>query len=45
MVNIYRQRNCIKAEEFTRIMAMTDVYVEYYYDISSLFRTNTVLYN
>ncbi len=34
MVHIYRQKNDIKAEEFTGNMAWTDVYrVEYYYYI------------
>ena len=32
MVHMYRQKNDIKAEEFTRTLVWTDVYrVEYYY--------------
>lgn len=44
MVHIYRQKNDIKAEEFTGSMVWTDVYrVEYYYYIPSLFYTGAVL--
>lgn len=44
MVHMYRQKNDIKAEEFTRNMVCTDVYrVEYSYYIPTLFCGSTVL--